>query len=408
MKHTLFIYIIFIALLWSGLGHTKTTNESESMNADLKNDMAVAFGEKNAEQKAAAAAYAKWTAELQEHLVSSGDPFALAITLASRLSSVKTAKFMAQVQENDALSQQLNDLSYQPIADALNVMITQNVLTAESADILTAICFDDALKDYCHANVLLEKRMQLDQDNLQAYLRPFEIAKQAGNKLTLNKLLTLMTNSKHSKTVLSITPEVNAMIDEFINDNPVPQSYIDSLVADYEKLSGVSPSTKTKLAELMPDFMPTYVKASTRYLNDVPPYRTLQNYCKAYYVAAEQCREIAQIMIQKSNSMIDKGMGHAILIASYEAENNEAAAKAANALNDQFKTGYQCIQKLVNVKYPIDNSFDPEFQRIAMEATDEFEILIQQAEYLYRKRTAIGDESAVNPDSCFKGNLTAQ
>ena len=64
-------------------------------------------------------------------------------------------------------------------------------------------------------------------------------------------------------------------------------------------------------------------------MNDMPPYRPLLDYCQINIEAVNHCRDIAQIMIQKSNAMIDKGIGHAILIATYELERDAAGIEAS-------------------------------------------------------------------------------
>ncbi len=395
------MFLISIFSLFVSTTSAQTEKKTDTISAEFKNDMAVVFGKKDSAQKTAALEYALWTDELQKYLLDSDDDFAKAITLAAKVSTVQNSKLIAKINQNNKLEQQLNDLSYQPIADALNMLLTQNDLSADALDVLSDVCFNKEIKDHCHTNILLQKRMQADSDNLQVYLRPFAMSTQANNHSTSEKLLALMANTKKSKTTLLITPETNLLIDQFLADNPVPKSYIEGMIIDYKKLSGVSAATKAKLIDLMPNYMPAFVKNSLRHLNDLPPYKPLMDYCKKHATVVVQCRDIARIMIQKSNSMIDKGIGHAVLIASFEATGDIAGAKSAKELSDQFKTSYKCIQKLGSGPHFMDNYFDPTYQKITMETTDEYEMIIQLAEYRYKKLKAQGDESAVDPNTCF-------
>ena len=75
--------------------------------------------------------------------------------------------------------------------------------------------------------------------------------------------------------------------------------------------------------------------------------------------------------------------------------------KLVKTLNDNFKKSYECVQKIASGPYSIDNNFDPEFQKITLQATDEFELVIQRAEYRYNNLKSKGDDSAVNPNTCF-------
>ena len=252
---------VFLCSLLMGSAHCFAEKKA-GMSEELKNDLGVLFKEKTSlTEKNAAVEYAQWSEQLHQHLANSGDAFAQAMVLASRVSAVQNSQLMAKINKKAELEQQLSELSYQPIADALNLLIAQDDLSPDTMDILTHVCFYAAIKDHCHANVLLQKRMRQDSDNLQVFLRPFELAGKANNAEAMRNLVTLMANSEISRSVLFITPKMNQLIDEFLAENPVPQSTIDLMVADYKKLSGVSESTKKQLDELMPKYMPFYTKA---------------------------------------------------------------------------------------------------------------------------------------------------
>lgn len=384
------------------LAEKTETDKSGYANDNLKKDMAVVFGEKSIERKISEKKLTAWSTKLDEFLLASDDDFAHAMTLAKLVSGLDTAKFQAKLHNKEDEVDVLNDLSYQPFGDLLNQMIAQSKISTEAFDILNKICFEERISDFCHANVLLEKRMQQDTTNLHAYIRPFGVAAKANNEKSMLQLIQLMATSQHSQSPLGITDNMSALIDEFIANNPIPQSATDNMIEDYKKLSGISPAMKIRLDKLMPAYMPTYIKTGYRYLNDLPPYRALLGYCQTHIVAVSYCRDIAQIMIQKSNSMIDKGMGHSLLIATYELERNQAGIDAAKKLNDQFRQSYECIRDLSSGRYFIDDYFNPKFQEITENAIDEFEMIIQHAELRYQNLKSQGDASAINPNTCFK------
>ncbi|VAW46907.1 hypothetical protein MNBD_GAMMA02-363 [hydrothermal vent metagenome] len=377
------------------------SDKSTYAKDNLKNDLAVAFGEKSIERQTSEKEFAAWGKKLKEFLMASDDDFAQASTLAKMISNLQTASMLAKLHNKNDQVDALNDLSYQPFADLLNQMIAKAELSAVALDILTKVCFTREMADHCHANVLLEKRMQQDTANLQAYLRPFDIAAKANNTKSMHQLIQLMAASQYSRTPLGITDNMSTLIDAFIANNPIPQSAVDNMITDYQKLSGISPEKKTQLDELMPAYMSTFIKSSFFNLNDFPPYKPILSYCQTNIDAVTYCRDITQIMIQKSNSMIDKAMGHSLLIATYELERNQVGIDATTQLNEKFRQTYKCIGDLGSGKYFIDDYFDPELQKITFNATDEYQMMIQQAELRYRNLKAQGDINATNPDSCF-------
>ncbi len=381
---------------------TAVENQNNTVNKEnFNHDMAVVFAEKLVERKTSEVAFAAWGMKLNEHLIASGDDFSQAMALAKMVSGLETGKMLATLHEDTAQVDALNELSYQPLADLLNQLINQPELSAAAMDILTSICFNPEVQDYCHANVLLEKRMQQDTANLQAYLRPFALAAKANNAQTMQQLIQLMAASQYSRVPLGINDTMESLIDGFIADNPIPQSAIDNLISDYQQLSGISSEKKAQLDELMPAYMPAFIKFSFNYLNDVPPYKPLLQYCQSNLAALNACRDITEVMIQNSNSMLDKGVGHSLLIATYELERNQAGINAAQQLNEKFRNTYECVRDLTQDRYFIDNYFNPEYQKINLTSTDELETLIKLAELNHQKRLAQGDETAVNPDSCF-------
>ncbi|MCX7554494.1 hypothetical protein OS175_11425 [Marinicella sp. S1101] len=403
-KHT-----IIMALGLFGLS-ALSANADESLSDDsnnpaLKNDMGVVFGPKDQDQLAAAKDYSQWVNELYRYLVASDDSFAIAMTLAARLSSAQNASLIVNINQDESAQDKLQNLSYQPIADALNLLLTQDNLTPEAMNILSGLCFNEKLKDYCHANVLIEKRLQLDSENLQSYLQSFALASEANNQQAMAKLIALMANSQFSHTVLFITPEMNQMIDQFMANNPVPESFIESMIRDYQQLSGLSPAAKTQLPQLMPAYMPHYVKYSFGFLNEFPPYRPVLNYCKSNRIKVDQCSKIAQIMIQKSNSMIDKALGHSLLIATYEVQGDNQGVAAANKMNDQFRASYECLQDLAKAEYFMDDYFDSQYHKIQQQANDEYSRLIAMAEYRYQKFSAQGHKGMTNPTTCLNSQM---
>ncbi len=376
-------------------------NKSTYSEDNLNQDMAVIFSEKSLERQTSEVEFMAWNNQLNEFLLNSDDDFSKAMTLAKMVSDVKNAQLMATIQNKPTQLDALSNLDFQPLAHSLNQLIAQPKLSAATLSVLNNVCFTDEIAEYCHANLLLEKRMQQDTENLQSYLRPFALAQQAKDNQLMTQIFKLMAASKHSQIPQGISQEMAALIDEFIINNPIPASAVSNMIEDYRKLSGLSPEKKAQLDELMPQYMPSHIKFSYTHLIDSTPYRAILNYCQSHIGAVPGCRNIAETMIQKSNSVTAMGVGHALLIATYELERDAQGINAAKQLNDQFRQSYQCVTDLTAEKYFIDNYFDQAWQNISTQVTSELEMLIQLAELNYSKKLTQGDKSAVNPDQCF-------
>ncbi|MGJ8664723.1 MAG: hypothetical protein ACSHWU_13795, partial [Marinicella sp.] len=273
--------------------------------------------------------------------------------------------------------------------------------SVEALNIMTKVCYEEEIAPMCNTNALLDKRMLANSDNLQAFLRPFAVAKQANKPELMSQIVQLMSVTKHSHTPLTLTPAMNDLIDTFLQENPTPDEVLESQINEYKQLTGISDSMKARLQEELPTYMPTLIKTSYHFLTDLPSYKPLMTYCQTTFSAIKNCRKIAEIMIQKSNTMIDKGLGHAILIASFEVEQNQDGIIVAEQLNKKFRQGYECILKLNQTEYYIDDYFDPDYQKIQRQVTDEYEKIIQLADKRYRDLLAQGDTTAVNPETCF-------
>lgn len=375
--------------------------QKDEISDELKQDLKIIFGKPSENQQAANAIAAQWRLDLNEYLMASDDDLAQIMSLASTLAGIQQSKMMAKVHNNTNQMAVLEQINYQPFATVLNQMIAESKNSVAALNIMTKLCYEKEIAPLCNTNALLDKRMLANSENLQVYLRPFAVANQINDVKLMAQLVQLMANTRYSQTPLSITPVMNDLIDEFINANPVSPEVIQNQIEEYKQLSGISDKMKSQLDEAIPAYMPMLIKSSYQFLTDMPPYKPLLKYCQTNLTAVKSCRKIAEIMIRKSNTLIDKGMGHAVLIASFEAENNEAGIIAAQNLNKQFRQGYECILKLSQTEYFIDDYFDPVYQTINNQAKDEYEKLIQLADWRYGKLLTAGNEEAINPETCF-------
>ena len=402
--------IAFVITLLTALSLLSTTTSAQTepesepkpgLNEAHINDMKTLLGPRTESQQAAVAAEAAWFRSLFEFITASGDDYSLAAILAKQLGSFKTNQLMAKIQQDQDTSDALNDTSFQPLADALNLLIAQTELSPEALDVMTALCMDEHLKDHCHANVLLEKRMRTDGFNLHAYWRPFDVARQSNNTVLQGRLLELMTLANRSHSFHYIKPTLINLIDQFMTTNPFPELATNHLMATYRQMSGLSDEKKQQLEQLMPAYLPSYVKWSFNYINDVPPYKSLIDYCQTNDQQIEACNKVADTLINASNNIMDKGMGYTLKIATAEQSGNPQDLKKAQQAHDQFKTSYQCLVELTRNEHHMDDFFNPTYRQINLEPIGEFEKLKKLAALRYQQRQAAGDKNAVDPASCL-------
>ena len=99
--------------------------------------------------------------------------------------------------------------------------------------------------------------------------------------------------------------------------------------------------------------------------------------------------------------MIDKIIGHKLVVLAYESIGNQDEIDQAQLQFDQYKASYECIADLLHGDHFIDNHFNPAFQAITHNATDEFQMMQDHAQLRYRNLTAQGDKNAIDPNSCL-------
>jgi hypothetical protein len=280
----------------------------------------------------------------------------------------------------------------------LNNIIKKDELSNMTLQLLLQLCFEDVLAEYCNQSTLLDKQLEQDSENINSYLMPLKIAIDQDDSPLIFRLLQLMSAAKHSQLNYFITPEFDAAIDSYIEANPIPASYITAFKDDEALLSGID---KKGLDQKIKNYFPTSIKQSYVFLKSLPEFRPLYELCKGKVDLLENCLKITQILINHSDSMVAKGMGYSMLMSIHEGYGKTELFETVKAKHDAYKAQIMCLSKASQSTNFMADFLDPEYQRISLLPTNEFEKMQQMANFIYNKYKDV-NPNLIDPKSCNK------
>ncbi len=354
-------------------------------------------GKMSTEQMAAAEAeYALWFNQLNSYLLSSSDPYEMSLGLAAILNG--TLNDLSQQPENQQLKDNLN--SHIKI---LNGIIQQDKLSATTLELLLNWCFKKEIANQCHQDALLDKQLQLSPENLSVYLKPLALALARKDQVLTDKIIALMSETTYNQTTQYIAESFSKKIDEYINNNPIPESAITAFKDDKALLDGVAEDIKANLDQRIQDYFPASIKMSYVYLFNSADSKPLYELCKNRSDLFKKCVNITQILINDSNSIQFKGLGYAMLMAIHESMGEVNLLREVQRKQEKYKTTIQCLTKATQSNHFMDNFLDPKYQEINLLPIKEINKLELLASYVYQKNKGT-DPKLRDPKTCHISN----
>ncbi len=359
-KLTVTLLIAFFSLSWAQSASATSERLTAEQLAAAEND------------------YSMWFNQLNEHLLNSNDAYEKAMGLAAIINgTIGESKNSTSDIDTDGL------LNNQAII--LNEIINQNELSESTLDVLTTWCFRPVIKTNCDHDTLLSRQIEHFSDNLNVLLIPLSIAVENQDQALIKQILTRMSEAKRSDHSHFITQAFNQTIDDYIAENPIPDTYIQAFKDDKALLSGLSIEKQPQIDSLINAYFPTSIKMSYVFLNDTPNFGTLYKVCQSTNAVYAQCLKVTQTLINNSNSMVAKGVGYATLMAMHESRGKTDLLKSVQQKQQAYKAKVQCLAKATRAGGFVDNFLDPEYQKINLQPIDELKRQQQLADYAYKK-----------------------
>ncbi|MCB1584038.1 MAG: hypothetical protein KDI92_13315 [Xanthomonadales bacterium] len=334
--------------------------------------------------------YTLWFNQLNQYLLDSEDSYEVAMGVSALLNGA------LQMPKNNGMKNQ--DLLPQ-LGSVLNELIAQKDLKPETLDLLIVWCFKAAIVNNCHRERLLEKHQQSQPDNMHVYFKPLQIAVEENNQNLGLSTIARMSQAKNNHRTIHTTEQFNKTIDNYIENNPLPESYLNYLSTD-KNLSNLT-NEKVKVDDLaIKNMAKAAIKTAYAMFYEQPDLNPLYFLCKTNMELLQQCLNITETLIKNSNTITATGLGYAISMGIYESQNNKPMFDEVKKKQESYKQLIECLSLATLSPNPVNEIFDPKYQQIQLENISEFDRIKYLAQYVYEKHKDDNPEQ-INPATCF-------
>ena len=382
-------FIIFAYLLFSSLTFAQD-------HKTLKHNLKVLMAEKTEEIKQAELMNKQWEEDLIEFLVKHPDPNI-------RIYGIEYlhSRSINPYRETENRQQQY----YLKITDLINEIIETDDVSPQALGFIDSMCGNIELSKLCDLGELYSKQYKATAHNISIYVSSLNRAQLDGNQNDIEAILALMAKTKYSNTYQYLSPDFERAIQDYVANNPFPQSSIETHKKVFESLMGISELKLQDIFEYHEEYMIFTLFMSIKLALPIPKYASISKACNNPQTSYEICIKIAEILINDSHSVIATMIGHSMKINLLKSSENEEDYLSAKNAREKFKKIYECLGKIIRPSSDsLDNNFNLEFYKITSPIEREHgEIagITKQAEMNYKKQTIKGEE-AVDPKSCFE------
>lgn len=334
--------------------------------------------------------YAQWFNQLNQHLIKSENNLEVAMGVAAMINGA------LQISDKDSTSE-TKDLLPQ-LTNILNELIAQADLNQETLDLLMAWCFKPGIVENCDKETLLEKHQKKQPDNMNVYFKVLQQAVEENNQGAGIQAMDSMSQAKYNHMTLNTTAGFNETIDQYVENNPLPESYLSALTTDKNFTSEDGKNAKD-IEQKVKGFAITAIKSAYSMFYEAPDLRPLFFLCKTNTEFSQECLNITNTLINHSNTINATGQGHAILMGIYENQDNKTLFNEAKKKQEQFRNYLKCLSQATTSPNSMKEFFEPGFQQIQLKSTGDLTKLKELAKYIYNKYKD-SNPSQPNPDLC--------
>ena len=338
--------------------------------------------------QAAEREYLTWHLKLHQHLLASDNDNHKALGLLALINGTLPA--WREDQEAEPAASQ-----FKAQMVLLNELIETNEMSAQTLQILLGWCFREDLEPYCDQQMIIANLLHIDPLNLLAYVRPLQLAHQELNDELLDKTLRLMGAAQFSRQRYYLTEDFQDYVDQFLADHPVPDSAIKAFKEDQSLMSGLDQTSSAETDKLIRNYLHHASKMSYLYLYSHDDLKLAFDVCKLNRLFTEPCLNIAQVLINQSDTIAARGIGYALLMAVNQANGRTELVKMVADKQEQYKTTVKCLQQASRSDSFINDLLDAEHQRIKLLPIGQWEKQIKLAEYMHNK---LKNKDANHPD----------
>ena len=297
-----------------------------------------------------------------------------------------------------------NDLS--DFANDLRNLVDSNELSAQSLFIASGICSGENIIDYCDSTPINNKLIQSEPKNVLVYIPSLKKALENNKTDEVNQLLNQMAHSEFANNYSSIPELLEDTIDEYTRNHPYHEKMINSELTAIESLKKISPE---KIQEIREDFFyyQSYMnKIHFKLIYPMITMRSLMDVCKSDMNLAKTCLKISDILISKNKSIISPMVGYTVKIDTLKLIGEENLASETEIIKAKLKKQYECLMRIKSSNNnQIDLYLNPEdFKKLSTIERNQGELALfkTMAETSYQQQLDLGNENAINPQTCFE------
>ncbi|MEZ5497250.1 MAG: hypothetical protein R3F25_10585 [Gammaproteobacteria bacterium] len=307
-----------------------------------------------------------------------------------------------------APEEETNLLDYQELGEMIDYIVENNQLSTRSLMIVAKICgFNQEMFNYCNFKAINKKLIQSEPKNLAVYLISLSKSFDNSDEEKIIEIIKKMSKSEYTDTHFISSQELEKAIEQYIKSNPIPTKFIDE---DIKQITNLTTAVSKDVIKSIGDNYDNYFIATNNMMFSLigpfPSLRAITQICKHYEQLAPECEKIANVMINQSKTMIFPMLGHAIksemLTHYYSPEQIEKNTSAYQKLKSQSS----CMTEIrMKKEHLLDEYLDPQYYnqwKKFVLAEGEFEAMKKMAKINYQKQLDMGNENAINPQTCFE------
>lgn len=277
------------------------------------------------------------------------------------------------------------------IMSMLNLAVESDSATTATLLSAQSICESTLLKGQCEVEMFNEKLFNFEPDNLIIYFSDLNSAVENSDAELVDSILKQMSQARYSSSLNPITDEIINAVDAFIDKNPINESI------DLSAMRNLFPEKNSlDVAALYPQNILQMIHVSNY---NLPALRPLMVACEAFQSNIDNCQQIANTLINHSDTRIMAMIGYGLDEKIQEVFGDKKSLEKSKAAYQAFSDYQSCLLKNHG---SVDELFvfDPEYVKIMTMGIHEGTHLELAAVYLYEKYKNSSSIDLVDPETC--------
>jgi len=329
-----------------------------------------------------------WNEKFYDSLINDNNPNIKVVGFKEKLNPIKSLQSKANILE---------------VANSINEILLYETVSPKSLKNIKTICSGLEIKPHCRHDLIFEKQLELTPENAFIYIEKLHVAKQYFDYEEVSDILNEMANSKYMNAYYYPDPVFREKLESYVKDHPFPENKLKMEKLFSLRSSSLSDDDKQVISNNINEIMILTYVLSNRMSDSIPSFRTLIQVCENDPIHEKACLKIADILINKSKTILSTMIGHTIIIEILKQRNDPEKLKLAEANKENFKYKYECLSQIMNYgksSFLINGfKFSRKSESVEREA-GELAYYQTMANQNYKHHKSLGDKRIMHIDEC--------